>query len=362
MPSTKFRVQLYLDPDIEQHLRNWIAERQFTSDSAALNQLLREYFNLEKAEGIEAFDWKVAIAAEVSQQLEPIKSWLAQLDDNYGTLLKQVVESPLLERIKLIEAQMRMEVESPQPGAYQEALETATYQQYVIEELQQELKELKRESPSNSPPEALDKQAEETEDQEESVESLGDLPSDLPEFYEQVDEEIEQLLSDAPTPEPNLEECVERAIAILEAQFNHLNKVELKKFSEELLMEIIYITSPSLSVEQAEEILKRVLDRIPDNPPLAAILGSEEAEAEAELNLNEDSPSDSPRESPEKAVVEELNHKQLSQRLGIKTNTLRGARNRPDFKTWSQQHDPYGLAWGYDSQEKIYRGFKVEEI
>lgn len=329
MPSSKFRVQLYLDPDIEQPLRDWIAERQFTSDSAALNQLLREYFNLEKGE-MQALDW-ATVEAEVTRQLEPIKKWLAQLDDNYGTLLKQVVESPLLERIETIEAQMRMEQKSPQPGAYQEALETATYQQYVIEDLQQEIKKLNSKLLSDS---LIDEQAE---------------------------EEIEQLLGDVPPEPPNLDECVGRAIAIFDAQLDHLNKTELEKYSEEQLMDVIYITSPSLNVEQAEDVLQRVLERIPENPPLVAVLGT--GEEDVELNLNEDSPSESPGELPGKIVDEEwLNHTELSQRLNTNKNTLRRQRNSEEFKSWSQQHDPYGFAWEYDPKAKSYRGVRVSSV
>lgn len=306
MPSTKPKIQLYIDPDVEPHLNEWRSKRATLTDSAALNELLREFFGINQPEPIEPFDWRWAI--------------------------KEAIE-PLTQRIEAIESQMNMEREFPQPGAYQEALETAVMQQYVIEELQQE------------------------------INSLGESPSDSPEaetYTEQIDDEISKMLADAPLNPPNLDECVIRAKAILEAQ-GITNKEKLKDCcSEENLMQIIYITSPSLYVEEAEEILRRLLEEIPANPSLAEILDSDEP---IELNLEGDSPSDSLGESGRgKLPEEQLNHKDLATRLNVKSNTLRGARNRADFKNWSQQHDPYGLVWEFDKEASVYRGFKPSEI
>lgn len=50
MPSTKPKIQIYLDKDVEPYLRNWMIERQFTSESIGLNQLLREHFNIQESE------------------------------------------------------------------------------------------------------------------------------------------------------------------------------------------------------------------------------------------------------------------------------------------------------------------------
>lgn len=147
---------------------------------------------------------------------------------------------------------------------------------------------------------------------------------------------------------------------MLEAQFEQLSKAKLEAYPEAQLMDFIFITSPLLSVEQAEEVLRRILAAIPENPPLHEILGAEEGEVE--LNLEGDSPGDSPGESEPEKPLEELNHKDLAIRLNIKPNTLRRARNTPGFEVWAQQHDAYGLLWKYDSEAKVYRGFKIKSV
>lgn len=291
MPSTKPKLQIYIDPDVESHLKEWRANREPLTDSAAMNELLREFFGIHKKQEIEVFDWRWAI----KEAIVPILGKIEAIDKRLGE----------------IEAQFERERESPEMGINQEAMETVWMQEEVIKELQSELDSLK-ESPEESP------------------------------------EEI------------SLEDCQEKAIAILEAQLGQLSKAKLEAYPEAQLIDIVFITSPLLNIEQAEEVLRRILEAIPATPPLHEIIGAEEDEVE--LNLEGDSPGGSPGESEPEKPLEELNHKDLATRLNIKPNTLRRARNTPGFAVWAQQHDAYGLLWKYDAEAKVYRGFKIKSV
>lgn len=312
MPSNKPKLQIYIDPDVEPHLKEWRANREPLTDSAALNELLREFFGIHKEQGIEVFDWRWAIReaiAPVLAKIEAIERQLATGDEVYSASFSEleIKFEAIDKRIGEIEAQFQQERESPQLGINQEAMETVWMQEEVIKELQAEIDSLK-ESPEESP------------------------------------EEI------------SLEDCQEKAIAILEAQFGQLSKAKLEAYPESQLMDIIFITSPLLNIEQAEEILRRILAAIPAAPPLHEIIGEEEGEVE--LNLEGDSPEESPRES----LLEELSHGELVQRLKTNKNTLRSKRNQPDFASWAQQRDNQGLIWHWDGQRRIYQGFKASPV
>lgn len=305
MPSTKSKIQLYVDRDVEPYLRNWLIERQFTSESIGLNQLLREHFNIEPAPQDEATDWKHLIGAEIQAALMPLAEKITTID----------------RRLWEIEEQFKQERESPQLSINQEAIESVWMQEEVIKELQAE------------------------------IDSLKESPREFPDTATEPEATI--------TPEISIEHCAARAIAILEAQFVFVSRAMLETYPAEELLDLIYHATPELTAEQADEVLRELFKRIPANPPLAQILESDEP---MELNLEGDSPDDSPGESEPEEPLEELNHKELALRLHVKTNTLRGARNREGFATWTQQHDAYGLAWKYDSEAKVYRGFKIKSI
>jgi hypothetical protein len=235
MPSSKPKIQLYLDADTEPHLRQWLENRKFPNDSAALNQLLREFFGIAKPEAIEPFDWRWAIKEAMA---------------------------PLIHRIEALETkwseqeeQARQERESPQPlSLASEALEPCQQQMYVIEQLQRDIAQ-------------------------KDIEFLRNLPSDSPNeietYTEQIDKEINAVLAEAP---------------------------------------------------------------------------------------KEDSPGESLGESEPEKPLEELSHNELVSRLNTKSNTLRGRRNEPGFNAWSQQKDPRGLVWRWDSVTRVYQGFKIKSI
>lgn len=295
MPSNKPKLQIYIDPDVEPHLKEWRANREPLTDSAALNELLREFFGIHKERGTEIFDWRWAIKeaiAPVLGKIEAIERQLATGDEVYSASFSEleIKFEEIDKRIGEIEVQLEQERESPQLGINQEAMEA-------------------------------------------EIDSLKEFPEEI-----------------------SLEDCQEKAIAILEAQFGQLSKAKLELYPEAQLMDIIFITSPLLNIEQAEEILRRILAAIPATPPLHEILGTEEDEVE--LNLE----GDSPQESPQKSPLEELSHGELVQRLKTNKNTLRSKRNQPGFASWAQQRDNRGLIWRWDSERKIYQGFRANPV
>jgi hypothetical protein len=105
------------------------------------------------------------------------------------------------------------------------------------------------------------------------------------------------------------------------------------------------------------------LRNLPSDSPNEIEIYTEQIDKEINAVLaeapKEDSPSDSPGESEPEKPLEELSHNELVARLNTKSNTLRRQRNEPGFNAWSQQKDPIGLAWYWDSKARIYRGFKV---
>lgn len=296
MPSKNPKIQGYVAKNVYARFEQWKQENECQSTSVALDQILWQFFALDreqaKQEKEEVQEFFPKLKEELKQEI------LAEVNHQLEAIDKRIGE---------IEAQFEQERESPQLGINQEAMETVWMQEEVIRELQAEIDSLK-ESPEESP------------------------------------EEI------------SLEDCQQKAIAILEAQFGQLSKAKLELYPEAQLMDIIFITSPLLNIEQAEEILRRILAAIPATPPLHEILGTEEDEVE--LNLE----GDSPQESPQKSPLEELSHGELVQRLKSNKNTLRSKRNQPGFASWAQQRDNRGLIWRWDSERKIYQGFRANPV
>lgn len=57
---------------------------------------------------------------------------------------------------------------------------------------------------------------------------------------------------------------------------------------------------------------------------------------------------------PSPIPLEGLKQAELEKRLGIAKGTLTKRRGRPDFKEWSQGHDPDGIAWTWDAIARKY--------
>lgn len=366
MPSTKPKLQIYIDPDVEPHLKEWRANREPLTDSAAMNELLREFFGIHKEQGIEVFDWRWAIKEAIApllQKIEAIERQLATSDEVYSASFSEleIKFEAIGNRIGEIEAQFEQERESPKESPEELA---------EIPELQSldegdDLKNGDRVKMfHHNKGEWLKGKIRKLEGKDCWVIWDTDAEKDKPwcPGYRYPIEliELDREFPDNSPEEISLEDCQEKAIAILEAQLGQLSKAKLEAYSEQQLMDIIFITSRLLTIEQAEEVLHRILAAIPATPPLHEILGGEEEEVK--LNLEGDSPDESPGESEPEKPLEELNHKDLATRLNIKPNTLRRARNTPGFAVWAQQHDAYGLLWKYDAEAKVYRGFKIKSV
>lgn len=352
MPTKKPKIQGYVDELIHERFQEWKRERLVESDTEALSQILAEYFGLgtssaliiQKKEAVEEFlpklreELKREILEEINHQLEPIKSWLGKLDDNYGALLKYVAESPLLEQIKAlnkrigeIESQARMERESPQLGLNEEAIQSVWMQEEVIKTMQLEIDSLRdsfRESPSDIPidtPNSIPFTHSEFFNSYE-IDAVSSTPEDLnPEIAEQESEIL-------------IEHRAAKIIQVLEAEFGSLNREELKEFPEQDLMDIIFARNDGIDIEEAETVYRLIKGDSSSDPP---------EESEAEKFVDEE---------------ELLNHTELSQRLKTNKNTLRRKRKEESFKVWSQQRDPFGLVWEYISDAKVYRGIKVSSV
>lgn len=206
MPSRKRKIQGYAEVDVSNRFDQWKANRGITSDSIALNLILREYFGLEDkpeiAQEIETKlireELKEEILAEVAQQIEPIKAAIGE-----------------------IIAQFQQEKESPQLGLNQEAMETVWMQQEVIQQLQTEIQSL-RESPS-------------------------DIPFNIPSRGNGIKPEAKEI-----TEEDTLEYAPMAKISEIKIPFECKPEVQ----GEQDLMNAIYEQNPTLDVEEAEEIYR----------------------------------------------------------------------------------------------------------
>jgi hypothetical protein len=328
-------LQIYLDPDVELHLKEWRSNRSPLTDSAALNELLREFFGIDKPEPIQAFDWRWAINEAIAPLVERIEA----------------LEAKWIEA----EAQAKQEKESPQATSLlQEALETCQQQMYVIEQLQRDIAqkdiELLNDSPGESPGDEIEEMAEDgfsgtPEDLEAEIAeqdayelAMGGFPNIDNPFKREPDahqKAIARLLAEHPDCQDTAwlyRRYLDRTPAFISQETFELFVAEMKSPSDEqTLMDAIYEKHATISVEEAEAIYRLIKEG--------------------------DFSSDSPGELKEK-----LTHNELAKRLDRKPATLRRERNQPDFSAWSQQKDPMGLAWQWDGTARVYRGFKIKSI
>lgn len=117
MSTDRTRIQVYIDPELYDYYQNWKQEKGIEKDSAAFNQLLREYFGkkaiqsseLSPSPNLSREDIEELIAEECELRTEEIKRSLdaklptkSEIEERVSEYLKEQVEQQSLFWINLL--------------------------------------------------------------------------------------------------------------------------------------------------------------------------------------------------------------------------------------------------------------------
>uniref|UniRef100_B8HUR6 Uncharacterized protein n=1 Tax=Cyanothece sp. (strain PCC 7425 / ATCC 29141) TaxID=395961 RepID=B8HUR6_CYAP4 len=111
------------------------------------------------------------------------------------------------------------------------------------------------------------------------------------------------------------------------------------------------VESVAEEVETATAEMETSLEAEVEQEAPLAIASSEDTQEEDET---EDETDDEADDEDEPAGLSSLSQGDLAKRLGVVSQSLSPRRTKPDFPEWSRSKDPEGIAWQFDSQQKVF--------